>query len=148
MATEQSAAGLGSAAPGFVGMMGLSLVSATADEVVAELVVSEKHHQPWGIVHGGVYCAMVETVCSVGAQLAIGNSGGFIVGLDNQTSFLKATRSGTLRITAKPLARGKRTQLWEANVSNERGEAVATGRVRLMAVEQGKMLAGEVAAQK
>jgi 1,4-dihydroxy-2-naphthoyl-CoA hydrolase len=133
---------------GFNTALGLELVSTTLDEVVAQLVVGPQHHQPWGIVHGGVYCAIVETVCSVGGQVSLGTSGGFVVGVDNHTSFFKATRSGTLRATARPLSKSKRTQLWEANVHNENGELVASGRVRLMVVEAGKVLAGEVAAHK
>lgn len=133
---------------GFNTALGLELLSASSEEVVAQLVVGPQHHQPWGIVHGGVYCAVVETVCSVGGQVSLGPSGGFVVGVDNHTSFLKATRNGVLRASARPLAKSKRTQLWEANVRNEAGELVATGRVRLMVVDAGKMLAGEVASQK
>lgn len=131
-------------APGFNGVLGLSLLECTAQRVVAELTVSERHHQPWGIVHGGVYCSIIETVCSLGAQLA--QTGGFVVGVDNHTSFLKATRAGTLRANARPLAAGKRTQLWEANIENAQGELVATGRVRLMTLAAGAQLAGEPAA--
>jgi uncharacterized protein (TIGR00369 family) len=133
---------------GFNTLVGLELIGAAAEEVVARLVVGPQHHQPWGIVHGGVYCTIVETVCSVGGQVSLGPSGGFVVGVDNHTSFLKATRNGVLRATARPLAKSKRTQLWEANIVNESGELVATGRVRLMVVEAGKTLAGEPAAQK
>jgi 1,4-dihydroxy-2-naphthoyl-CoA hydrolase len=135
---------------GFTNVMGMSLVSASVSEVVGELVVSEQHHQPWGIVHGGVYCAMIETACSIGAQAVVAQKGwgGFMVGLDNHTSFLKATRSGTLRISAKPLVASKRTQLWDATITNEAGEVVSTGRVRLMMVEAGKTLAGETVAKK
>jgi uncharacterized protein (TIGR00369 family) len=131
---------------GFNAMLGLTLLECSALKVVAELIVSERHHQPWGIVHGGVYCAVVETVCSLGAQLA--QAGGLVVGVDNHTSFLKATRSGTLRATARPLAVNKRTQLWEANIENEQTELVASGRVRLMVVAAGARLAGEPAAAK
>ena len=127
-------------AQGFNGALGLTLIECSAQRVVAELVVSPQHHQPWGIVHGGVYCAMVETVCSLGAQLA--QNLGFVVGVDNHTSFLKATRAGTLRASARPLAVSKRTQLWEAQIENETGELVATGRVRLMVVSAGSTLAG------
>jgi uncharacterized protein (TIGR00369 family) len=133
---------------GFDTLLGLELLSAAAGEVVAQLKIGPQHQQPWGIVHGGIYCAIAETVCSVGGQVSLGPSGGFVVGVDNHTSFLKATRNGLLRATARPLAKSKRTQLWEANIVNEAGELVATGRVRLMVVEQGKVLAGEVAAQK
>lgn len=142
MSSEQKSA------PGFNDAIGLKLIESSGSKVVAELVVTSHHHQPWGIVHGGVYCAVVETVCSVGGQLALAEGAGFIVGVDNHTSFLKATRSGTLRAVAQPLSRGRRTQLWEANIQNELGELVATGRVRLMVIEAGKMLAGETAALK
>jgi uncharacterized protein (TIGR00369 family) len=124
----------------------LRFVSTNANEVVADLPISKHHHQPMGIVHGGVYCALVETVCSVGANLAA--QGMLVVGVDNHTSFLRAQRTGTLRATARPLVRGRRTQLWEANIHNEAGELVATGRVRLVALEQGSNLAGEPAAMK
>lgn len=143
MTSDQKSASLG-----FNDAIGVNLLESSGSKVVAELVVGSHHHQPWGIVHGGVYCSVVETVCSIGAQLAIADTGGFIVGVDNHTSFLKATRSGTLRAVAQPLSRGRRTQLWEANIQNEQGELVATGRVRLMVIEAGKPLAGETAALK
>jgi 1,4-dihydroxy-2-naphthoyl-CoA hydrolase len=123
-------------------LIDLTLITVSEQEVVAELPVSPKHHQPMGIVHGGVYCAIVETVCSVGAFTHSSKRGNFVVGVDNHTSFLKATRTGTLRAVARPLTVGRRTQLWEAEVRNEQGELVATGRVRLIAVEAETKLAG------
>ncbi len=51
---------------------GLRILSATRDEVVAEYDVEPKHHQPYGIVHGGVHCTVVETVCSTGAGKSLG----------------------------------------------------------------------------
>jgi uncharacterized protein (TIGR00369 family) len=128
--------------------MDLTFVSATDSEVIVEMVVAAKHLQPMGIVHGGVYCGLVETVCSVGAHLYATHKGMLVVGVDNHTSFLRATRSGKLRTTGRPLARGRRTQLWEARVEDERGELVATGRVRLICLEEGSSLAGEGAALK
>jgi 1,4-dihydroxy-2-naphthoyl-CoA hydrolase len=133
---------------GFNEALGIQIQHVDAREVRAEVQVGPQHHQPWGIVHGGVYCGIVETLCSIGAQAALPAGAGFIVGADNHTSFLKATRSGTLRASARPLSTGKRTQLWEATIENEQGELVATGRVRLMVVPAGKLLAGEPAALK
>jgi uncharacterized protein (TIGR00369 family) len=133
---------------GFNQVLGLKLLKVEPREVIAELHVGPEHHQPWGIVHGGVYCGIIETVCSIGGQAALTPGTGFIVGVDNHTSFLKATRSGTLRALARPLSVGGRTQLWEANIENEQGELVATGRVRLMVVAAGKTLAGEPAGTK
>jgi 1,4-dihydroxy-2-naphthoyl-CoA hydrolase len=68
-----------------------------------------------------------------------------VVGVDNQTSFLKATRSGTLRATARPLAVGRRTQLWEANIHDENNKLLSTGRVRLICLPLEQDLAGKSA---
>jgi 1,4-dihydroxy-2-naphthoyl-CoA hydrolase len=133
---------------GFNQALNLSFVRVSETEVVVEMPISAQHHQPMGIVHGGVYCALVETVCSVGAQLASASTGMLVVGVDNHTSFLKAQRSGTLKVTGRPLVRGRRTQLWEAQVENDKGELVATGRVRLICLGKGSSLAGEPAALK
>jgi uncharacterized protein (TIGR00369 family) len=124
--------------------MGLRFVSVTLDEVVAELAVGKPHLQPHGIVHGGVYCGVIETVASIGAGVNARARGlGTVVGLENHTSFLRAVRGGTLRATARPLTRGRRTQVWEATVTDETGRVAATGRVRLLCLEPGADLAGE-----
>jgi uncharacterized protein (TIGR00369 family) len=117
--------------------LGFHLVSATRDEVVMEWEVGPQHHQPMGIVHGGVYCAAIESVCSIGATIdATERFGRTAVGLENHTSFIRAVRSGKLRAVATPITRGRNTQVWEAKVTNEAGELLATGRVRLYCLEQ------------
>lgn len=123
--------------------MGLRFVHANGDEVVAELEVGSAHLQPHGIVHGGVYAGIIETVASVGAALSAMARGQTVVGLENHTSFLRAVRSGTLRGTARPLTRGRRTQVWEATVTDSTGRVAATGRVRLLCLEADADLAGE-----
>jgi 1,4-dihydroxy-2-naphthoyl-CoA hydrolase len=128
---------------GFDGAMGLRLVSATRDEVVAEYEVDERHRQPYGIVHGGVHCGAVETVCSTGAALDAMARGQAVVGLENHTSFVRAVRAGRVRVTGRPITRGRRSQLWEAVARDEQGRVVASGRVRLLCLEPGTELAGE-----
>ncbi len=123
--------------------MGLRFVSATADEVVAEIDVGPVHRQPYGIVHGGVYAGIIETVTSTGAAIDAAKRNQSVVGMENHTSFLRAVREGTLRVVAKPLSRGSRTQVWEGTITDSAGRAVATGRVRLLAMEQGATLAGD-----
>ncbi len=130
---------------GWSAAMGLRFVRATLDEVIAEWTVAPSHRQPYGIVHGGVYCGVIETTASAGAALNALAHGQTVVGLDNQTSFLHAVREGTLRVTSRPLARGRRTHLWEGTVTDEGGRTVATGRVRLLCLEPGARLAGETA---
>jgi uncharacterized protein (TIGR00369 family) len=137
------ASAMNSSPGGYNVAMGLAFISATPDEVVAELEVGPQHLQPYGIVHGGVYCGVVETTCSVGAGLFSAAAGQAVVGVENHTSFLRAVRSGRLRVTALPLSRGRRTQIWEASIRDGRGRLVASGRVRLLCLEQGSHLAGE-----
>ena len=123
--------------------LGLRIVRATRDEVVAEYDVTPKHHQPYGIVHGGVHCSVVETVCSMGAGLDAMEQGCGVVGLETHTSFVRAVRSGRITVRATPVTRGRRVQLWEATARDEKGRVVSTGRVRLLCIQQGADLAGE-----
>ncbi len=128
---------------GWTAAMAIHFLRATGDEVVAELEIGPQHHQAYGIVHGGVYAGMIESVASVGAALWAGRTNHSVVGLENQTSFLHATRQGILRATAHPLMRGRRTQVWAATVTDSAGRVVSEGKVRLLALEQGTSLAGE-----
>lgn len=140
------AASLNAVQGGWVAAMGIRFVRATADEVIAELEVGAAHLQAYGIVHGGVHSGLIETITSVGAAIAALPHGQSVVGLENHTSFLLAVRKGKLRATANPLMRGRRTQVWEARVSDDAGRTVATGRVRFIALEAGTSLAGQLVA--
>jgi uncharacterized protein (TIGR00369 family) len=130
-------------ADGWVKANGLHFVRATLDEVVAELTIGPQHRQPYGIVHGGVHCGVIETVASVGAALNAMAEGRHAVGLENHTSFLRAVRGGKLTVTARPVAKGRRSQVWEGEVRDDKGRLAATGRVRLMILEGDEALAGE-----
>ena len=117
--------------------MGLRFIAAHKNELVAELEVAERHLQPYGLVHGGVLSSMVETLCSVGAAMHVREEGKSAVGLENSTSFLRAVRSGTLRGTARPVRCGRRSQVWAAEIRDDRDRLVASGHVRLLVLEAG-----------
>src|SRR5215469_12311696 len=142
------AASLNTSLGGWSAAMGLHFVRATADEVVAELHIGPNHKQAYGIVHGGVHSGVIETIASVGAALFALPQGQSVVGLENHTSFLLAVREGKLRASARPLMRGRRTQVWEAAITDGTGRTVATGRVRFIALEPGTSLAGEIIARR
>lgn len=127
---------------GWLRAMNVRFTRATLEEVVAEWTVGPEHLQAYGIVHGGVHCGVIETVCSVGAAMNALKDGRSTVGLENSTSFLHAVREGKLTATARPVMRGRRTQVWEAEVHDERGRKIATGRVRMMVLEAETSLAG------
>ena len=120
----------------FLKTLGLQIVSESADEVVLEWTVTGAQHQPMGIVHGGVYCSAIETACSVGASRSAAQreAGMMAVGLENHTSFIRAVRSGRLRAVARPITRGRTTQVWECEVRDEQNRICATGRVRLLCI--------------
>ena len=117
---------------GWVKETGLVILTATPDEVTARLEVQEKHHQGYGIVHGGVYCGVIETLASIGAALVALPRQQRVVGLENATSFIRAVRSGTLQATARPVTRGRTTQVWEGWVRDAEERLVARGSVRLL----------------
>lgn len=128
---------------GFDGAMGFELVVASADEVVIEYDIDDRHRQAYGIVHGGVHCAVIETACSMGAGINASARGQAVVGVENHTSFIHAVRAGRIRVTAKPLTRGRRSHVWEATARDADGRIVSTGRVRLLCLDPETDLAGE-----
>ena len=128
---------------GWDAAMGFRYVRVSRDEVVVEYDIADIHKQPYGIVHGGVHCGVVEAVCSTGAAVDAMARGQSVVGLENHTSFVHAVREGKITVTATPVTRGRRVQLWEAVCRDDRGKIVATGRVRLLCLEPGSELAGQ-----
>jgi 1,4-dihydroxy-2-naphthoyl-CoA hydrolase len=115
---------------GFIKLVGLRIGEASGDRVVLTCPVTPDLHQPFGLVHGGVYATLAETAASVGASLWFGDQGK-VVGVSNHTDFLRAVRRGELRAEATPLSRGRTTQLWQVEVGDEQGRLVAHSKVRL-----------------
>lgn len=115
---------------GFDALLGLTLEERSGERVVATLQVRPDLQQPYGILHGGVLCAIVETVASVGAALWLGDRGK-VVGVANHTNFLRATREGRITAEATPIHRGRTSQLWQVLVTGPDGKLAARGEVRL-----------------
>jgi 1,4-dihydroxy-2-naphthoyl-CoA hydrolase len=142
--SEDFAARLNELPEGWLQAMGVTITHATQDEVRAELTVGPVHLQGYGIVHGGVHCGLIESLASIGAALVALPRNQSVVGLENNTSFVRAVRAGTrLRAVSTPVTRGRRTQVWEARVLDDQDRLVATGRVRLLCLEKDQELAGE-----
>ncbi len=113
---------------GFDATIGLRFDEVTKDGVTASFEVTPGLLQPYGILHGGVLCSVVETVGSVsGAHW----SGGPVVGTSNHTNFIKAARSGRLTARSKPIHRGRTQQLWDVDITDERDRLIAKGQLRL-----------------
>jgi uncharacterized protein (TIGR00369 family) len=115
--------------------LGLKYLDITPDGGRAQLTITDKVLQPWGIVHGGVYCAIVESLASVSGHVWLNeHGGGTVVGVNNNTDFLRALKSGTVTATSEPIHRGRRQQLWLITFTDEDGRLVARGQVRLQNV--------------
>lgn len=115
---------------GFDKHIGLEITSATEDEVVASLEVRPELLQPYGLLHGGVLCSVVETVGSVAGATWFGDRG-HVVGTSNHTNFLRAVREGRLTARATPIHRGRTQQLWSVDVRDEQDRLVARGELRV-----------------
>ena len=117
---------------GFDNELGLEYLELTPDGGRARLEIKDKLLQPWGIVHGGVYCSIVEGLASVSGQVwLLENGGGHVVGVNNNTDFLRAISSGTVTAVSTPVHRGRRQQLWLITITDDRDRVVARGQVRL-----------------
>lgn len=117
---------------GFDKEIGLEFVELTPDGGSARLKIGDKLLQPWGIVHGGVYCSIVESLASISGQIWLSeNGGGHVVGVNNNTDFLRAISAGTVTAASVPIHRGRRQQLWLITITDDEDRVVARGQVRL-----------------
>jgi 1,4-dihydroxy-2-naphthoyl-CoA hydrolase len=114
----------------FAKFLGLEIESATDDEVVARWSARPDLFQPYGIVHGGAHCGVVETLASIAAALWLSDRGK-VVGVSNSTDFYRAVTEGVLRSTARPIHRGRSQQVWVVETLDEQDRLVARGQVRL-----------------
>jgi uncharacterized protein (TIGR00369 family) len=121
---------------GFANEIGLVFTELSPDGARAQLAVVPKLLQPMGIVHGGVYCSMIESMASIAAYTWLtANGGGSVVGVNNNTDFLRAIGGGMVYGAAEPLHRGRRQQLWLVIVTGPDARMVARGQVRLQNLE-------------
>lgn len=115
--------------------LGFKVVEVAADRVVATWTAGKEHLQPFGIVHGGVYCAVNESVASIAAQFWLGDKG-LVVGVNNNTDFLRQAGAGAeVTTTGTPIHRGRRSQLWLVESADADGRLLARGQVRLAHIE-------------
>ncbi|RBY94962.1 PaaI family thioesterase [Blastococcus sp. TBT05-19] len=107
---------------------------ATGTRVTGHVDLGPDQHTPWGVVHGGLYCSVVESAASIGASLAVQDHGQFAVGVNNNTDFLRSMTSGRVDVVAEPVQQGRTQQLWQVQLTRGDGKLVARGQVRLQNV--------------
>lgn len=115
----------------FMRLLGLRFEEIGPERVVTSFETGADHHQPWGLVNGGVFTAVIETMATTGAYQAVKEEGQLAVGVNNVTDFLQPYQHGRLAVVAEPLQQAKAQQLWQVVISREDGKTVARGQVRL-----------------
>jgi 1,4-dihydroxy-2-naphthoyl-CoA hydrolase len=116
----------------FDGGLGLDITSATADRVVGSVELDpQRHTQPSGSIHGGVYCTIVESLASVGAAINV-MPGKTAAGIENQTSLLRSISGGRVVGVATPVQRGRQMHLWQVEIRDVEDRILAHGRVRMV----------------
>ena len=105
--------------PGFDGLYGLKIQTLNDEEVRAEVTVRDELRQPAGLVHGGVFASIAESMTSMATWFAVKDLGQTAQGLSNQTSFLRPVVDGTIHAVARRRHRGRTTWVWEVEISDD-----------------------------
>lgn len=123
---------------GFDGLLGLVVTDGGEDWVTAELPVRDALKQPAGLVHGGVYAAIAETLASIATAVGVMPGGQTAQGLSNQTSFLRPILEGTIHARASRRHRGRTTWVWEVDFTDDAGRLCALTRMTIAVREQAR----------
>jgi 1,4-dihydroxy-2-naphthoyl-CoA hydrolase len=117
--------------PGFDGHYGLQILSISDEEVTAQVAVRDELRQPAGLVHGGVFASIAESMTSIGTWQAVQAEGRTAQGLSNQTSFLRPILDGTIHAIARRRHRGRTTWVWEVEITDDAGRLCALVRMTI-----------------
>ena len=117
-----------------ISTLGIEVIEATKQRVIATMPITSKVHQPFGLLHGGASVALAETVASLGAYLCVAELGMTAVGLEINANHLRGKRDGTVTATAVPLHAGRSTHVWEVKITDESDRLVCISRCTLAIV--------------
>src|SRR5690348_9794576 len=111
---------------------GFAIQELSGERVRATMTLGAAHHQPFGIVHGGVYAMAVEGIASAGACAAVADRGQYAVGTSNTTDFLRPVSEAEVEVVAEPIFQGRTQQLWNVEIRRlDDRKLVAKGQLRL-----------------
>ena len=115
--------------PGFDRVYGLEILDVDPDHARAEVQVRDELKQPLGLVHGGVFAAIAESLASIATAMAVRDEHRIAMGLSNQTSFLRPITEGTIHAVAVAKHRGRTTWVWEVEMSDDSGRLCVLSRM-------------------
>jgi len=116
---------------GFDRLYGLELLEHSDGEVHAQVQVRDELKQPMGLVHGGVYASIAESITSLATALAVVDAGFAAMGLSNSTNFLRPITAGHIHAQAVALHRGRTTWVWEVRFSDDQERLCALTRMTI-----------------
>ena len=116
---------------GFDALYGLEIDELTAERATARVPVRNAIRQPMGLVHGGVFASIAESITSLATALAVIPEGRIAQGLSNQTSFLRPITEGTIHAEARRRHRGRTTWVWEVEITDDHGRLCALVRMTI-----------------
>ena len=128
---EPTVSDLNHAVRGFDRLYGLELLAYDEQEVRAQVAVSDELKQPAGLLHGGVYASIAESMASLATALVVMGEGSMAMGLSNSTSFLRPITEGVVHAHATRLHRGRTTWVWDVRFSDDAGRTCAVTRMTI-----------------
>lgn len=114
---------------GYDRLLGVELLALSDTEARARITVRDELKQPAGLVHGGVYASIAESMTSIATALAVGANGEHAMGLSNNTSFLRPITEGVVHAHASRVHRGRTTWVWDVRFSDDAGRTCALTRM-------------------
>lgn len=115
--------------------LGIEITEVTDNTVSAKMPVDKRTHQPMGLLHGGASAALIESLGSIGSALSVDLTKQFIVGVEINTNHVRGVQSGFVYGKATCIHKGRTTHIWSADILNEEGKLVATGRLTVLVKE-------------
>jgi uncharacterized protein (TIGR00369 family) len=116
---------------GFDRLYGLQLLEIGDEIARGQVAVRDELTQPFGLVHGGVYAAIAESLALIGTARSVIADGKIARGVSNQTSFLRSITEGTIHAVAVPRHRGRTTWVWEVEISDDQGRLCVLTRMTI-----------------
>jgi 1,4-dihydroxy-2-naphthoyl-CoA hydrolase len=128
---EPSIEQLNGAVSGFDRLYGLQIVDYAEGEVSAQVTARDEVKQPAGLVHGGLYASIAESMTSLATALAVMPEGNMAMGLSNSTSFLRPITEGVVHARASVIHRGRTTWVWDVRFTDDAGRSCAVTRMTI-----------------
>ncbi|MAO65514.1 MAG: esterase [Balneola sp.] len=116
--------------------LGMEFQHIAKKEIIATMPVNENSVQPFGLLHGGASVALAETLCSVGGWFLLEDKDKTVVGVEINANHIRSVKmGGKVTGTAKPIHMGRKIQVWECEIRDEKGKLVCTSRCTLAVIK-------------